>query len=140
MFLSKPSLFQADLPRATELLSAQYKRFLNSDDLYDPQLHLLQNRAHGGTLTMWKVELDHLVTILPSETSRITTLFFDPPDTLTTFHINIYLPTSGKDAQYINTLATLQATIYDVSTQYPDTLMYVKGDANRVTLFIKFLL
>ena len=130
MFLSEPWLFQADLPRATELLSSQYKMFLNSDDLYDPQLPLLQNRAHGGTLTMWKAELDHLVTILPSETSRITTLVLDPPDTLTTVHINIYLPTSGKDPQYINTLATLQATIDEVSSQYPEAPIYIKGDAN----------
>ena len=104
--------------------------FLNSDDLYDPDLPLLHNRAHGGTLTMWKAELDHLVTILPSETSRITTLVLDPPETLTTIHINIYLPTSGKESQFINCLATLQATIDDASAQYPDALIYVRGDAN----------
>ena len=130
IFLSEPWLFQPDLQLASILLNNVYKMFLNSDDLYDPELPLLQTRAHGGTLTLWKAELDPFITVLPSQSSRISTVVLDPPGIQTTVHINIYLPTSGRDSDFIDTLATLQATIDDVGDQYPSALIYVKGDAN----------
>ena len=103
---------------------------LNSDDIYDPDLPLLKNRAHGGTLTLWKAELDPFITILASETSRITAIVLDLPGLVTTVHINIYLPTSGKEEEFIATLATLQGVIDDAKEAHPTALIYVKGDAN----------
>ena len=79
---------------------------------------------------MWKSELDPFITILPPQKSRISTIIFDPPDIQTTVHINIYLPTAGRESDFIETLATLQATIDEVCDQYPEALIYVKGDAN----------
>ena len=104
--------------------------FLNSDDLYEPDLPLLKNRAHGGTLTLWKSELDPFITILPSETSRISAIVLDMPGQQTTVHINIYLPTSGKEAEFIASLGTLQAVIDDAKEAHPTAHIYVKGDAN----------
>ena len=128
--MSEPWLFQSDLNLATNLLNTHYKIFLNSDDLFDPNLPLIQSRPQGGTLTMWKSELDPFITVLPPQTSRISTIIFDPPDIQTTVHINIYLPTAGRESDFIETLATLQATIDEVYDQYPAALIYVKGDAN----------
>ena len=99
--MSEPWLFQSDLSLATNLLQTHYKIFLNSDDLYDPDLPLLQSRAHGGTLTMWKSELDPFITILPPQTSRISNIIFDLPEIQTTVHINIYLPTAGRESDFI---------------------------------------
>ena len=115
---------------ATCLLHSQYKMFLNSDDLYDLDLPLLQTRAHGGTLTLWKDELDSFITVLPTFSSRITPIVLDCPGYQTTVHINIYLPTAGRDSDFIEALATLQATIDDANEKYPTALVYLKGDAN----------
>ena len=115
---------------ATCLLHSQYKMFLNSDDLYDLDLPLLETRAHGGTLTLWKDELDSFITVLPTFSSRITPIVLDCPGYQTTVHINIYLPTAGRDSDFIEALATLQATIDDANEKYPTALVYLKGDAN----------
>ena len=48
IFLSEPWLFQSDVSSATTLLTPEYRVFLNSDDLYDPDLPLIKNRAHGA--------------------------------------------------------------------------------------------
>ena len=130
VFLSEPWLFQCDLLQCTKLLHHDYKMYLNSDDVYDPDLPLLNSRAHGGTLTLWRAELDPFITILPSETSRISAIVLDLPERQISVHINIYLPTSGKEAEYISTLGALQAVIDDVKDAHPTALIYVKGDAN----------
>ena len=130
VFLSEPWLFQCDLHQATQLLHHDYKMYLNSDDVYDPELPLLHSRAHGGTLTLWKAELDPFISILPSETSRISAILLDLPEHQTTVHINVYLPTSGKEAEFISTLGTLQVVIEDAKEAHPTALIYVKGDAN----------
>ena len=130
LFISEPWLFLSDLKVATQLLTPQYKMFLNSDDLYNPDLPLLKSRAHGGTLTLWKAELDPYITILPTQTSRILPILLDYPGYQQTIHVNIYLPTSGRESDFIESLASLQATIDHANESYPSALIYVKGDAN----------
>ena len=46
----------------------------------------------------------------------------------TSYHINIYLPTSGKDAEYIDELSKLNNFIESVDKS--STIIYVRGDAN----------
>ena len=49
------------------------------------------------------------------------------PDILITVHINIYLPTAGREFDFIQAMATLHATIDEVSDQYPAALIFFKG-------------
>ena len=109
-----------------------YKFFLNSEDRHDSLLSLSKSRAHGGTLVLWKKELDPFITVLAPETSRILTVIIEKPGYQTSAHITVYLTTSGssKDAQFIRDLAQLQETIEYVSEKYPDILIYIRGDAN----------
>ena len=130
IFLSEPWLFQSDLHLATDLMRPAYKMFLNSDDLYDPDLPLMQTRAHSGTLTLWKAELDSYISVLKTHTSRVTGIVLDIPCRQTTVHINIYLPTAGKDSAFMEALAALQATIDEASELHPSALIFIKGDAN----------
>ena len=46
----------------------------------------------------------------------------------TTYHINIYLPTSGKENEYVEELSKLSNVIEDI--EHPDVVTYVRGDAN----------
>ena len=130
IFLLEPCLFQSDASAATSLLSSDYKVFLNSDDLYEPDIPLLKNRAHGGTMTCWKYTLDPYITVLGTETSRITPILLEMPGFQSSVHINIYLPTAGREAEFIDCLASLQATIDKISDEYPSALAYIRGDAN----------
>ena len=130
LFLSEPMLFQPDAQIATSLISSTYRFHLNSDDLYDHDLPLLKNKANGGTLTAWKNELDPFVTLLRTDTSRILPILLDIPGYQPTAHINIYLPTSGQDNQYIEELANLQATIDHIYDICPSAIIHIRGDAN----------
>ena len=104
--------------------------FLNSDDLYEPDLPLMKNRAHGGTMTCWEASLDPYITILDTETSRVTPIILEMPGYQTSAHINVYLPTAGLEAEFVESLASLQATIDKISDEYPSALIYIRGDAN----------
>ena len=88
------------------------------------------NRAHGGTLTLWKAELDPYISVLPTHSSRISAIVLDIPFHQKTVHINIYLPTAGLDSDFIESLATLQNTIDEATDMHPTAIVYVKGDAN----------
>ena len=45
-------------------------------------------------------------------------------------HITIYLSTSGREAEFMRDLALLQDTIDTASEKYPDSILFVRGDAN----------
>ena len=42
----------------------------------------------------------------------------------------MYLPTAGKDAEFVRDLVILQETVDDTFDEYPDALMFIRGDAN----------
>ena len=130
--ISEPWIHLSDTPLALQMFLPNYKFFLNSEDRHDSLLSLSKSRAHGGTLVLWKKELDPFITVLVPETSRILTIIIEKPGYQTSAHITIYLTTSGssKDAQFTQDLALLQENIDHVSEKYPDSLLYIRGDAN----------
>ena len=79
IFISEPWLHLSDQDLATDILSTLYSSYLNSEDRHDDLLSLQKTRAHGGTLTFWKKELDPYVTILEPTSSRILVLVLDVP-------------------------------------------------------------
>ena len=117
-----------------ELFLHNYLFYLNSEDRHDPFLSLTHSRAHGGTLAMWRRELDPYITILEPVSSRILVLILDKPGFQISAHIAIYLTTSGHDAQYMQDLALLQDTIDTITDKYPDCITYIRGDANASVL------
>ena len=120
----------SDAPLATDQISCSYSYYLNSEDRHDPLLSLHRSRAHGGTMAIWHSDLDLYVTILEPSSSRVLVFVLDKPGYQVTVHITIYLPTAGKDPEYIGELAVLEDTIDIVSEQYPDSIVYIHGDAN----------
>ena len=78
-------------------------------------------------MTCWKYALDPYITVLGTETSRITPILLEMPGFQSSVHINIYLPTAGREAEFIDCLASLQATIDKISDEYPSALVYIRG-------------
>ena len=81
-------------------------------------------------MTLWRKELDPYVTILEPTSSRILVLVLDVPGFQVNIHINIYLPTSGKEEEFMEQLALLEDTIDHINEKYPDSVHYIRGDAN----------
>ena len=125
IFLSEPNIFQYDLSTAVRQVDDKFCCFLNSDDLYDTDLAMLRNRTVGGTLVMWANHLDPHVTIHPTTTSSVTALVLQLPGYQVTSHVAIYLPTSGKDHDFISELTNLRICLAELSEMFPRSIIYV---------------
>ena len=130
IFLSEPWLHLPDAPLTTDQISTKYKYYLNSEDRHNDLLSLRSSRAHGGTLTMWKHDLDPYITVLEPVSSRILAVILDKPGFQVSIHINIYLSTAGKESEFVQDLALLEDTIEDAYEKYPHSVLHIRGDAN----------
>ena len=130
IFIGEPWLHLPDALLATDQISNLYNFYLNSEDRHDDLLSLQKTRAHGGTMTLWKKELDPYITIHEPTSSRILALVLDRPGYQVSIHINIYLSTAGKEACFIEDLSVLEDTIDILNEKHPDSVLYIRGDAN----------
>ena len=130
IFLSEPQIFAHDLAKIMRPLAQDYQACLNSEDRYDPELPLIKSRTHGGTLVLWKSYLDPHVTVLPLTTTSFLPILFHPPGFLHTIHICVYLPTAGKESQFLDELAKLTIAVEELSDSYPEAPIYLRGDFN----------
>ena len=99
-------------------------------DKYDPELPFLQSRAHGGTLVLWKSQYDPHITLHPVHSTAFLPVLFHPPGSALSVHIAIYLPTLGKESQFLEELSKLSAVIEDINDAHPDVPFYLRGDFN----------
>ena len=120
--------------------------YLNTDDLYDSELALLKSRIVGGTMVLWATHLDPYVTISPTSTSSFTILVLQLPGYQTSVHVTLYLPTSGKDQEFVAELMDLQVCVEHLVDKYPKCALFIRGDSNvniknkyRSAIFSHFL-
>ena len=99
---SEPQIYQSDISPCISSLGNEYCFYLNSDDLYDMDLPLVKSQARGGTLALWRKWLDPYVNIHPVKTSSFLPLVLQLPGTKTSVHIGLYLPTSGKEEEFVS--------------------------------------
>ena len=85
VFISEPMLFQCDLEDETLLFRGEYCSYLSSDDVFNKDIPLVTKRAKGGTMLMWKKELDAFITPLESPSSSFLPILFAPPSHLYLF-------------------------------------------------------
>ena len=145
-FLSEPQVFQADIDAILEYVKGEYCHFLNSDDLYYPDLPLTKNKCSGGTLCLWRKWLDPYVSVLPVSTSAFLPIILKLPNCQVSAHFALYLPTHGKDIEFVTALADLKLCIEDISDTYPGAPIFLRGDGNvnaknknRVSLLEHFM-
>ena len=130
VFLSEPQVFQSHIISIMEYLKGEYCFFLNSDDLHDQYLPLTRNYSMGGTLCLWRKWLDPYVTIQQPTSPSFTPILIKVPNHQTSVHIGIYLPTHGKDTEFISDLADLSLCLEELSEKHPDAVVFVRGDGN----------
>ena len=147
IFLSEPNIFQSDLMSTISPTREKYCSYLNTDDLYDPELAMIKSRIVGGTLAMWAKHLDPYVTVHPTTTSAFTAIVLQIPGYQVSIHIVCYLPTAGREQDFVSELTNLRICLEDLTEQYPSAILYMRGDSNvnknnrnRVILLKQFLL
>ena len=145
VFLSEPQAFSFDLKRHLDLLGDSYCAELNSDDKYDEELPLFRNKSYGGTMIIWKKELDKHISVYPVSSPSFLPVIFSPPGSPVSVHIALYLPTSGQEAKFVEEISQLRCVIEEIQEKYPECLIYLRGDCNvniknkdRNTIFTHF--
>ena len=145
-FLSEPQLFQCDAKQIFKYLDGEYCWHLNSDDLLDPELPLVRSKSHGGTLMLWLRELDPYIEVINTTSTAFLPIVLKMPDLKISIHVSIYMPTHGKDAEFVSDLADLRNCLDDLHDRYIDPIVYIRGDGNvnannrmRVTLLKQFI-
>ena len=123
-------MFQPDIDSILNHLKGQYFLFLNSDDLFDPELPMIQTRIVGGTMVLWAAWLDPYVTVIPPTTSSHTIIVLRIPDQQVTVHVGIYLPTSGKEHDFISEITSLGVRLTEIMEQYRTASLFIRGDSN----------
>ena len=122
-------LYQCDLNNEMSLFRGEYSSCLSSDDLHDPGLPFYK-RAKGGTMALWKKNLDRHVFPCTAPSSSILPIIFSPPGYQTSIHITIYLPTAGKDAEFVEELVKLDDCVENLLATHLDAVLSIRGDAN----------
>ena len=108
----------------------EYCYNLNSEDLRDPELPYIKSRASGGTLALWRKQLDPFVSIYSVESSAFLPLILTLPGAKVSVHITVYLPTHGKDEEFMSEIAALENCIDELLDMYDDPLIFIRGDGN----------
>ena len=129
-----------------DILKGEYSHSLNSDDIADPELPFIKNRSNGGTMILWKHTLDPFVTVIPTETPSFLAIMFRPPDSPPSLHVSLYLPTSGKESEFVEEVTKLRTFLQEITDSHPCSLVFIRGDSNvnnnnkpRVHIFNNFL-
>ena len=104
--------------------------YLNSEDVHE----MTHSRAKGGTMVIWHSSLSvthirsapHLVTQLCVSSA----LPVSPPNILPSVHTGVYLPTAGRDGEWLNVLVELELHIIETRMKYKNIASFLRGDFN----------
>ena len=129
IFLSEPQLFQCDLPALFSMFDSKFLFHLNSEDSFCPELPLSTRKAKGGTMAMWDCSLDPFIRVLPTSTSAVLPILLSPPGLMPTAHITVYLPTAGRDSEFLSDFAALDAIVSEIVEDFSCPI-YFRGDFN----------
>ena len=133
IFLSEPQLFQSDLPLLVKYFKGEYSVALNSEDLHKPELSLTSSRAKGGTMVLWSKKLDPYLTVHLPKSASFLPVVLDIPGWTTMVHVSVYLPTAGKEAEFLTELASLRIMIETLLDKYSSPAVFIRGDCNSST-------
>ena len=129
-FLSEPKVFSHDVNKFVQHFTHNFSFFLNSEDKHDLELPLSRSQAFGGTMAIWKSSLDPFISVHPVSTSSFLPIIFSPPNTQTSIHIGLYLPTSGLETEFIEAITMLRVAVDDLNDLHPDAPIFLRGDCN----------
>ena len=130
MSLNETLIFQYEAKAATDIFHGEYDFVLNSDDTCDHELPFMKNKSNGGTMILWRKSLCKFITILPSPSVSFSALLFHPPGYSASLQVALYLPTSGKEDEFVDELTNLRIFIEDQVNKHPDILVFIRGDSN----------
>ena len=111
------------------MFKGSYQCHLNSNDVFCPDLPLISRKPNGGTMAMWHHHLDPYIRVLPCPSSAVLPILLAVPGLSQSAHISVYLPTAGKDTEFLCALAALDTCIEQIKEDF-SCPVYIRGDFN----------
>jgi hypothetical protein len=130
VFLSEPNIFSHDMEHLKQHFKDRYSFYLNSEDKFDTEAPFIKNRTYGGTMVLWKLQLDQHISVFPCTSTSFLPIIYSPPGSPPSIHIAVYLPTSGQESEFLQQLLELQVAIDDLIEKYPGSIIFIRGDSN----------
>ena len=130
VFLSEPQIYQSDLPAIIKYFRGEYSFTLNSEDVHYPELCLTSSKAKGGTMVMWRKDLDPYITICNPDNASFLPIVLEIPGWIPMIHLAAYLPTAGKDSEYLADLGSMADSIRELQDRIPSAPVFIRGDCN----------
>ena len=130
IFLSETHIFCSDLMYCMSYFKGEYCSESNSEDRHNPEIAMSKSKATGGTMVMWKKYLDKYITIHPVTSASFLPVVLSMPGCPVTVHFALYLPTSGREADFLDEVTKLNTCLMDLSEKYENCLMFIRGDGN----------
>ena len=118
VFLSEPQLYNCDMTLLASPFRGKYSFLLNSEEASNPELALDCLKARGGTMIMWRTELDPYVIPLPPPSPSFLPVLLKMPGYTPSIHIAPYLPTSCRDPDFVSALSLLDVFIDKVAASH----------------------
>ena len=79
---------------------------------------------------MWKKHLDPFIDVIPVDSSVFLQILFSPPNHPKSIHVAVYLPTQGKEKEFMTELSKLISCVELLGDKHPEALLYLRGDFN----------
>ena len=81
-------------------------------------------------MVLWHSSISSSITVIPSVSPTFQSILLKLPGTVPSVHTALYLPTSGKEDQFMSSLVDLGTHIEEIRLKYPDAPHFLRGDAN----------
>ena len=131
IFISEPQTYKCDLSPLIQPFLGSYETHLNSEDAHDMDLPLTHPRAKGGTMIMWHNSLSPHLKVLDTPSPSFVSVLLSPPGLLPSLHSSVYLPTAGKDGDWLTALVDLEQHVMEViDKHYGHIATFLRGDFN----------
>ena len=81
-------------------------------------------------MILWKRCFDPFITVVPVSSSAFLPIVFSPPNCPLSIHICVYLPTAGKEWEFVDALSQMILCIDELKEKHPEAVFYIRGDFN----------
>lgn len=130
IFLSEPQDFQCDVKLSLQSLVNSFNFYLNSEDNFDMTLPLTTSKSYGGTMILWRSDLSPCVKVIPPTSPSFISILLKLPGAAESIHTSVYLPTSGKNGEWMVALSELEEHVEEVRRIHNNCPIFLKGDFN----------
>ena len=97
-------------------------------------LPLTHPKAKGGTMALWHSSLSPYLKVLPSTSPSFFSILISVPGYLPALHTVVYLPTAGRDGDWLASVVELEEHVRGYIDQFSGQLAtFLRGDLNAST-------